>query len=185
MQRTDEQLVAACRAGDESAWEVIVLRHQKILNSIPRRAGLGDDLAADILQDVFTTLFERLETLEKPEFLRAWLITTTRHKTIHLIRRETRGRPRSIDDDEGEFAFEIADVRPLADEVLVKLERDERIGRAFDELDDRCRRLLTMLYLAAETLPYTDVSEQLGIPLGSIGPTRARCLQKLVKFLPE
>lgn len=185
MHRKDEELVKACREGDESAWEAVTLKYQNLLYSIPRRAGLGKDLASDVLQEVFTTLYLKLDKLEKPEFLRAWLITTTKHKTIHLISRETRGRPRSIDDDENDTAFEIADAAPLADDILITLERERQIEEAFTNIDDRCRRLLMMLYLDSDKVPYAEVAEALGLPLGSIGPTRARCLQKLLKFIPE
>lgn len=185
MHRTDEELVKACREGDESAWEAITFRYQNLLYSIPRRAGLGKDLASDVLQEVFTTLYIKIDLLEKPEHLKAWLVTTTRHKTIHLIKRETRGRPRSISDDENDPAFDIVDKAPLADEVLIRFEREDQIERAFSEIDDRCRRLLMMLYLESEKVPYAEIAKQLDIPLGSIGPTRARCLQKLLKFIPH
>jgi RNA polymerase sigma factor (sigma-70 family) len=185
MQRTDEELVMACRRGDESAWEEITYKYQNLLYSIPRRAGLGRDLAGDVLQEVFTTLFLKLDHLEKPEFLKSWLVTTTRHKTIHLIERETRGRPRSISDDENDPAFEIIDKAPLADEVLIKLEREAQIEKAFDEMEGRCRRLLTMLYVDSEKRPYTQIAEELQMPVGSIGPTRARCMEKLLKLIPE
>ncbi len=185
MHRTDEELVKACREGDESAWEAITYRYQNLLFSIPRRAGLGKDLAADVLQEVFTTLYVKLDQLEKPEFLKAWLVTTTRHKTIHLITRETRGRPRSISDDENDPAFDIIDKSPLADEVLIRFEREGQIEKAFTEIDKRCRQLLMMLYLESEKVPYSEIAERLDIPVGSIGPTRARCLQKLLKFIPH
>lgn len=183
MVQTDEELIKACRAGDETAWETIVYKYQNLLYSIPRRAGLSQDLAADVLQEVFMTLFEKLETLEKPEFLRAWLVTTAQHKTFHLISRETRGRPKSI--DENESFQEISDSRALPDETLIQLEKERQIEAALESLEERCRRLLTMLYLEPNPLPYTDVAEILKIPLGGIGPTRARCLKKLVKLLPK
>jgi RNA polymerase sigma factor (sigma-70 family) len=185
MHRTDEELVKACRAGDESAWEAITYRYQNLLFSIPRRAGLSSDLAADVLQEVFTTLYIKLDQLEKPEFLKAWLITTTRHKTIHLITRETRGRPLSITEDENDPALYIVDKSPLADEMLIRFEREDQIERAFQEIDVRCRQLLMMLYLESEKVSYGEIAERLKIPLGSIGPTRARCLQKLLKFIPK
>jgi RNA polymerase sigma factor (sigma-70 family) len=185
MHRTDEELVKACREGDESAWETITYKYQNLLFSIPRRAGLGKDLAADVLQEVFTTLYVKLDLLEKPEFLRAWLITTTKHKTMHLISRETRGRPRSIDDDENDPAFEIVDKSPLADDLLIRLEREEQIENAFTEIDGRCRNLLIMLYLDGDKVSYSEIADRLDIPLGSIGPTRARCLDKLLKLIPK
>lgn len=184
MTLTDEELVMACRGGDESAWEAITLKYQSLLFSIPRRAGLSRDLASDVLQEVFVTLFRKLDQLEKPEFLKAWLVTTTRHKTIHLIKRETRGRPISIDDVDHEHAFEIPDKSPLADDALIRLERETQIEAAFTHLDDRCRRLLVMLYMESEAISYAEIAENLQLPLGSIGPTKARCLQKLLKFIP-
>ena len=183
MHRSDEELVSACRDGDDSAWEAITYRYQRLLFSIPRRAGLGQDLAADVLQDVFTTLYIKLDKLEKPEFLRAWLVTTTKHKTIHTITRENRGRPIFLDDDEGDTAFEIADPGILADERMVRLERAQQIESALTLIDTRCRELLIKLYLDDEKVPYSEIADQLDIPLGSIGPTRARCLQKLLKFI--
>lgn len=185
MVQTDEELVKACRLGDESAWETIVYKYQNLLYSIPLRAGLSRDLASDVLQEVFTALFEKLETLEKPEFLRAWLVTTTQHKTLHLIQRESRGRPKSIDDTEGDVYFEISDSRLLQDETLIRLEREKQIEAALEAIEERCRRLLTLLYLEQNQTPYAEIARMLGIPLGSIGPTRARCLQKLIKLLPE
>ncbi|HEY0428639.1 MAG TPA: sigma-70 family RNA polymerase sigma factor [Pyrinomonadaceae bacterium] len=182
---TDEELVEACRRGDEFAWEMIVSKYQNMLFSIPRRAGLGSDLASDVLQEVFKTLFEKLDSLEQPQFLRAWLTTTTRHKTIHLIQRETRGRPKSLDDMEEESHFEFPDKAMLPDEVLIQLEKENQIETALAQIGERCRRLITMLYLETEQIPYTDVARILEIPLGSIGPTRSRCLQKLIKLIPD
>ncbi len=184
MIQNDSELVAACRNGDESAWESVVFKYQKLLYSIPRRAGLSADLASDVLQDVFITLYQKLDLLEKPEFLRAWLITTTRHKTIHLIKRETRGRPVSLTDENNEYAFDIPDSVPLADESLVRLEQQHKIEEALTQIDDRCRHLLILLYLEEEKVSYAEIAETIGIPLGSIGPTRARCLEKLLKLLP-
>jgi RNA polymerase sigma factor (sigma-70 family) len=185
MIRTDSELVSACREGDESAWEAIVYKYQNLLFSIPRRAGLGKDLASDVLQDVYITLFKKLDSIEKPEFLRAWLITTTKHKTIHLIKRETRGKPVPLSDENNEYVFDVPDKIPLADEAMIRLEQQNQIENALTLIEERCRRLLTMLYLEEEKVPYTEVADTIGIPLGSIGPTRARCLEKLLKLLPD
>ncbi|HQU83190.1 MAG TPA: sigma-70 family RNA polymerase sigma factor [Pyrinomonadaceae bacterium] len=184
--QTDVELIQACRAGDEAAWEELVFKYQKLLFSIPRRAGLNPEQAADVLQDVFTTLFEKLDSLEKPEFLRAWLLTTTRHKTIHFIQRELKRKPKSIDEsEENDQVFQIPDGMPLADEILIRFEKQKQIEEAFSKLEEPCQRLLTMLFLEKNERSYAEISEELGIPLGSIGPTRARCLQKLLKFMPE
>ena len=120
MFQNDEELVERARGGDESAWETIVYKYQNLLYSIPLRAGLHRDLAADVLQEVFTTLFQKIETLEKPEFLRAWLVTTTQHKTIHLIQRETRGKPKSIDELKAASAVKFLDRKLCPTKSLIR-----------------------------------------------------------------
>ena len=181
----DEELIAACRGGLEAAWEIIVYKYQNLIFSIPRRAGLDSDAASDVLQEVFKTLFEKLDSLEQPQFLRAWLTTTTRHKTIHFIQREKRGKIQPLFDEENEINYEVPDRAPLPDEVLIRLEKENQIEAALSKIDVRCRSLLTMLYLETDQIPYQQVADALDLPIGSIGPTRARCLKKLLKFLPE
>jgi RNA polymerase sigma factor (sigma-70 family) len=186
MFQNDEELIKRCRSGDESAWEEIVLKYQKLLISIPRRAGLAEDLAADVLQVVFTVLFEKLDSLATPEFLKAWLITTTRHKTFDLLKRETRIKSgHYLDDEENDDNFQLSDGSIPADEILIRIEQETQIEKAFALIDERCRRLLKMLYLESEQVSYGKIAEVLNIPAGSIGPTRARCLQKLIKMLPD
>lgn len=184
MAETDEELVKACLNGDESAWEKIVYKYQNLLYSIPRRAGVSRDFASDVLQEVFTALFEKLETLENPEYLRAWLITTAHYKTLQHIYREKRGKYKSIDEDE-ESNFDIPDSQLPPDEIFLQLEKEKQIEIALTSINERCRRLLTMLYLEQEPVPYADVAQFLNIPVGSIGPTRSRCLKKLIKLLPQ
>ena len=182
---SDEELVNACRGGDEAAWEQIVYKYQAMLYSIPKRAGLSQDLSADVLQEVFKTLFEKLNDIEQPQYLRAWLTTTARHKTIHLIQREKFGRINPLFDEENNLRYEVRDETLLADENLIRLEQANQIESAIGKIDERCRRLLTLLYFEVEPIPYEEIAMALNIPLGSIGPTRSRCLQKLIKFLPE
>jgi RNA polymerase sigma factor (sigma-70 family) len=181
----DEELVERARDGDESAWETIVYKYQNLLYSIPLRAGLHRDSASDVLQEVFTTLFQKIESLEKPEFLRAWLVTTTQHKTIHFIHREARGKPKSIDELESTTGFEVVDPALAPDEALIQLEEEKQIEDALAAVEERCRRLLTLLYLNQHQMPYAEIARMLDIPVGSIGPTRARCLEKLIKLLPK
>lgn len=182
---TDEALITACRAGAETAWETIVHKYQNLIFSIPRRAGLDGDAAEDVLQEVFKTLFEKLNSIEQPQFLRAWLTTTARHKTIHYVQREKRGRIQPLFNEENEINYEVPDRALLPDEVLLRLEKENQIEAALSKIDDRCRRLVTMLYLETEQIPYQEIADALDLPVGSIGPTRARCLKKLLKFLPE
>ena len=146
MAQSDEELLRACRRGDEAAWEALVRRYQRLVYAVARRAGLDEDAAADVFQDVFATLLENVEAIEQPSRLHAWLVTTARRKTWLAIKRSRR-------------------------------------AVALDELDERCRLLLTMLFYRADTPPYSEVAAALGTTEGSVGPTRARCLKKLLGAL--
>src|ERR687890_835146 len=138
-----EQLLAACRRGDEGAWEALVLRYQRLIYAIPRRAGLDEDAAAEIFQDVFTTLLESIETIEQPSRLQAWLVTTAKRKTWRGV---GPARPlRSLSAEEGEAVGEmyaLADEGVPPDEALARLEEQHLVRAALSDLDGRCRTLL-------------------------------------------
>ncbi|HSB28198.1 MAG TPA: sigma-70 family RNA polymerase sigma factor, partial [Pyrinomonadaceae bacterium] len=85
MQISDAQLIKECRRGDEAAWESLVRRYQKLIYAIPRRAGLDEDEAAEVFQEVFTALLRQLENIEDPDRLHAWLVTTARRITWKMI----------------------------------------------------------------------------------------------------
>src|SRR5205085_12491166 len=88
LERSDAELVKACRSGDESAWNALVDRYQRLIFAIPRRAGLSEEQASDILQEVFLTLFEKLDDIEQPDRIRSWIVTTAKFKTWGLVRSE-------------------------------------------------------------------------------------------------
>lgn len=186
MKDSDLELVLACRRGDQLAWEKLIRRYQRLIYAIPLRAGLDEDHAADVFQDVFATLFQKLNDIEEPERIQAWLVTTARRKTSRLISK-AHIRPRldaNVDLPTDESAA-ILDEAPLPDEQLIILEEQHRIRTAVSRLDERCRNLLRMLFYDAEPPSYTEIAASLGIPEGSIGPTRARCLGKLLRMLQK
>lgn len=185
MDESDLQLVSACRRGDQLAWEKLVRRYQRLIYAIPRRAGLSEDLAAEIFQDVFTTLFEKLNDIEDPERLKAWLVTTTRRRTLRTILRMPDSLRSDSDDEETSRAEAIRDESPLPDEQLLILEEQHRIRTAVSQLDERCQTLVELLFYQREPPTYAEVAKVLGVPEGSIGPTRARCLGKLLRILTK
>jgi len=185
MEETDLELVLACRRGDQLAWERLIRRYQRLIYAIPLRAGLDEDHAGEIFQDVFTTLFQKLNDIEQPEKLQAWLVTTTRRKTLHAISKALVHQRSDVNTDELHLVAAIRDEAPLPDEQLLILEEQHRIRTALSSLDDRCRTLLQMLFYGAEPPSYADVAAALGIPEGSIGPTRARCLAKMLRLLKK
>lgn len=182
MDDSDLQLVLACRRGDELAWEKLIRRYQRLIYAIPLRAGLDEDQAAEIFQDVFTTFFQKLNDIEEPEKLQAWLVTTARRKTWRTI---AKSQFRTREDAETDSAATVRDETPLPDEQLLILEEQHRIRTAVSMLDERCQKLVQMLFYQAQPPSYAEIAASLGIPEGSIGPTRARCLGKLLRILKK
>jgi RNA polymerase sigma factor (sigma-70 family) len=188
MEPSDKQLLLSCRRGDESAWETLIRRYQRLIYAIPRRAGLDDDQAAEVFQEVFTTLFQKLNDIDDPDRLHAWLVTTAKRKTWRLIsksRQTSQTHSSDAQEGTGEELARVPDDAPLPDETLLKLERQHEVRTALGSLEERCRKLLTMLFYEPETPPYSEIAMALKISEGSIGPTRARCLQKMLRLLDK
>jgi RNA polymerase sigma factor (sigma-70 family) len=181
MEPSDEALIQACRRGDQAAWELLVERYQRLIYSIPRRAGLDEDLAADVFQRVFATLVQKLDKIEHPERIGAWLTTTARREVWRISRRERTVATLASADEE--LVDDIPDGALSPDELLVRLEDQHKVRVAVTTLNERCRRLLILLFYQAEPPAYTEIALMLGTSEGSIGPTRARCLQKLRRLL--
>jgi RNA polymerase sigma factor (sigma-70 family) len=181
----DAELVARCRAGSQVAWRALVTRFQRLIYTVPRRAGLDDDAAGDVFQATFTRLFEHLERLQQPERVQAWLVTTARRETLRWL--AERSRPHvsagSGDEDDDDPLAAVPDPSPLPDALLDDLQQQHRLRRALERLDERSRTLLELLFLADPSPPYAEIAARLGMPEGSIGPTRARALQKLRALL--
>jgi len=179
----DAKLIEACRKGDESAWNELVERYQRLVFAIPRRSGLSEAQSADILQEVFLTLFEKLDEIEQPERIRSWLVTTAKFKTWGNIRRD---KGLYSPETEEEMELEMANLRddaPLAEDSLVQLEEQHMIRTALKKLEERCQQILSMIYLTEPSASYAEVAEAIGVGATSISPLRTRCLKKLEKIL--
>lgn len=181
----DRALVEACLGGDSQAWEALISRYQRLIYSIPIRAGFSPIDAADIFQSVCLTLFQKLKTLRKREKVSSWLMTTTTRECWRLVekrRRET--GPRVYDDDyERDLISQLKSAEPLADQRRIDFECQQHVRDALEALPERCRVLITMLFYSREEPSYADIARQMKLPLNSVGPTRARCLQKLKRLL--
>jgi RNA polymerase sigma factor (sigma-70 family) len=185
MEPTDTQLLLACAAGDDAAWELLIERYQRLIYTIPRRAGLDEDQTAEVFQDVFATLVDKLKEIEQPERLQAWLVTTARRKTWRVLLRDHK-RTSAADDESVEYqAGKVADPAPLPDELLLKLEEQHQLRAAVKAMDPRCRKLLGLLFYSSEPLSYLEIARILKTTEGSIGPTRARCLKKLLRLIAK
>ena len=172
-------LVRSAAAGDRQAWERLVDRFSGLLWSILAAYRLSNADAADVLQTTWLRLLENLERLRDPERVGAWLATTARREAQRALAQSGRVLPT---DDEWRLEPDTTTV-PTPEEVVVRSERDHLLWRAFARLPERCQRLLRILVVTAP--PYEEVAAALDMPIGSIGPTRARCLQRLKRVLVD
>lgn len=178
----DAALVARCRQGDGSAWQALVQRYQRLVFAIVRRMGDDEHAAADVFQTVFSRLLQHLPTLTDPSRLQAWIVTTAKREALLQRRRARRhvSMHRSGDDGEAAPDWDPVDEADGPEQQLDDLQQLHAVRRALDRMDERCRNLLGLLFNDSdERVPYEEVARRLGLPVGSIGPTRARCLGKL------
>lgn len=183
LERSDAELIRDCRSGSQKAWDELVARYQRLIFAIPRRAGLTDEQAADVFQEVFLTLFEKIDEIQQPEKIRSWIVTTAKFKTWATVR-SSKGlySPENEEEMEQEMA-NLPDKMPLADEMLIELEQQHLIRAALKQLEERCQKILSMLYLSQTTATYSEVAQVVGVGETSISPLRSRCLKKLEMLL--
>jgi RNA polymerase sigma factor (sigma-70 family) len=180
----DRDLIRRCQQGNEGAWQQVLNKYERLVYSIPLRYGLSREEAADIAQNTFTILIESLDTLSEDSRLGAWLATVTRRHTWRLLERNRR-----------EVASEGLDGADLVERAVLlgksnadsveHWELTEFLDTGLSQIGEPCRRLLLALYFEPEPSSYAEVGARLGMPIGSIGPTRARCLKRLRRVLVE
>jgi RNA polymerase sigma factor (sigma-70 family) len=165
-------VVRAANQGDRDAWNALVARYSGLIWSVARAHRLGDADAADVVQATWLRLVEHLGEIRDAERVGAWLATTARRECLRVLRVGQRHVLTDGFDLPDEAAGAALDARMLAGE------RDAALWRAFGRISVRCRALLRML--AADPAPsYEEVGAALDMPIGSIGPTRGRCLDQL------
>jgi len=168
-------LVARARDGDTQAWDALVERYAPLIWSICRKYRLGRDDADDVGQRVWLRLVDQLDKFREPAALPGWLVTTTRRE-CGRVWRAARGPHAVVCALDAE---NIPDERAgAAEQDLLAAERYAALREAFTDLPPVGQRLIAML-IADPPVPYAEISARLGIPVGSIGPTRRRCLDKM------
>lgn len=180
-------LVRAALDGDKASWEVLVQRYSGLVWSVARGYRLGAADAADVYQTTWLRLAEHLGRLSNPGQVGAWLATTARHEAL----RTARGAARVIPSDDATMVAlghvdEYSPERAALDAEQARLdaERYARLWLAFSGLPDHCRQLLRIM-IAAPPPSYAEIAAALDMPVGSIGPTRARCLRRLREQMAE
>jgi RNA polymerase sigma factor (sigma-70 family) len=177
-------LIRGCLAGDQAAWNALVDRYAALIYSIPLKYGFDPADAADVFQSVCVTLLEKLGTVRAPSGLAAWIITTTSRQCHSVARQQQRELARTVADGLVSPWAEPVDPEQLPEEELLSVERQHAVRAAVAQLPDPCRRLVEALFTDnVERATYQQLADGLGMPLNSLGPTRARCLEKLRKLL--
>jgi RNA polymerase sigma factor (sigma-70 family) len=178
-----ERHVQAARAGDGTAWRQLVDGHTGLVWSVVRGFRFDEETSKDVFQTVWLRLAEHLDRIREPAKLASWLGQTARNECIGVVRQRSRLVP---DDDvvlAGEPIERGSGSYPEPGERLELEESRQAVAAAFHRLPSRCQQLLRLLVMDPP-MPYDDISEMLEMPVGSIGPTRARCLEA-IRASPE
>lgn len=164
-------LVDKARAGDADAWRQLCLRLKNVAWKTINSFHLGDADAQDVFAAVFFRLADKLDTIREPDALPGWIARTTRNEVYTKLRSRRRHLP------VGDIGDDVADVSDPAEDLL-NGELLAAVHAALGHLGEDCQTLIRLL-TAEPPIPYKAIAEQLGMPIGSIGPTRERCLSKL------
>lgn len=175
----DKSLLEACRRGDRRAWSRLIERYERLVFAIPRSMGLSEEDSADVAQATLLALLQQLDQLDEPDRLRAWLVTVARRQSFRAVERLQRDRALATSS-----ASEAATTAyPDGGSMEIRLANLAWVHQALAQLPERCQRLLLALYDDDEAPSYAQIAQRLGMPQGSLGPTRSRCLDALRKVL--
>jgi RNA polymerase sigma factor (sigma-70 family) len=169
-------LLVRAAAGEESAWRELVARYQALVHAVVRAHRIPATDGEDVFQEVFLRLYRHAHRIDDPRALTRWVAVTSRNLCLdHLARR---GRERIDSDPEDR-----PDPGPEPGAFLERQERAQAVREALASLTDRCQELLRVLYYEQESPDYRAAAARMGVPVGSIGPTRGRCLARLLAAL--
>lgn len=168
------RMMRAAAAGDTHAWEQLIDKYGRLVWSITRDFKLLESDAADVFQITWMRLIEHANRIEHPERVGSWLAATARNECLRCLA----SRKRVVLATEESVLDGFAEQGPDVDEALLAGERAQTVRKAMTQLPRRWQELLELL-MSDPPVSYTEISDKLGLPIGSIGPTRGRCLARL------
>ncbi len=175
---TTAELLLAASQGDQSSWDALFKQFSPLVRSVVASYRLDHETAADVCQTVWMRVFEHADRIRQPERLGAWMATTARNESLRCIKRLQRARPA------GELEEEVDATAPSPDELAIDDETLRDALTAFDKLPEDSQKLMRLL-VASPPLPYSEIAAKIGRPVGSIGPTRSRCIEALKSHMVE
>ncbi|MGH4027053.1 MAG: RNA polymerase sigma factor [Pseudonocardiaceae bacterium] len=173
-------LLLRARAGDQAGWDELVECFAPLVWSISRRYRLSGADAEDVAQSVWLRLFEHIDSIREPAALPGWLATTTGRECLRVLKANSRRNHEEIVVDRD---LPAPGHLPTAEDALLAAERNAAVRAAFARLPQHCQQLLVLL-IHDPPLSYAEIGDRLGLPVGGLGPTRARCLHKLRRCEP-
>lgn len=173
------ELVRACRKGDAAAWSELLERYGRLIWSVALRSGARNDEAQEVFQRTWVAVVGGIQDLKRPDRLASWIASTARFQTFQLFD-ESRRRRRGVSLDEAGADQTLVDDR--TEESIARSQEVAMLHEALDEMDKRCRDLLSLLFFEDPAPDYQEISRRTGLAVGSIGPIRARCLKRLKKL---
>ena len=171
MAQSHGDLLQLAASGNQAAWNDLVERFDQMVWSVARSFRLDDATAKDVSQTVWLKLIENISNIQDPERLPGWLATTCRREAIRVSKLRDRVIPT-------EFEYDVEDESASFESLMVDDEESRTLVDAFGRLSEGCRQLLRLLTVEP-ALSYDQISEATGRPVGSLGPTRARCIERL------
>ena len=167
---SDRDLIESCLRGEQTGWTQLLAKYERLIYSVARALCPDREDCSDVFQNVCLALYQNLARLRSDQIVSAWLITVTRRQAYMMIR----AKKPYVQIEENELVAQ-AKVDLIAQEFEMEL--------AVARLDERCQRLIRFLYFDSSEPGYAEIAADLGMLVGSIGPTRARCLDKLKKLV--
>lgn len=181
------ELIGACVDHQSGAWDEFLRRYANLIYSTILRVGLPEEDAQDAFQTTALAIYEDLGRLRNREGVASWLVGIAYRQAINRIRSRTRARETPLD-EAGDGIGKVtdpADPGDLPERIRIELEQAQQVAEALEHVPTRCRRLLQILFYEEPAPDYAEISRREGIPVGSIGPTRARCLEKMRRIFEE
>ncbi|MGI8924498.1 MAG: RNA polymerase sigma factor [Fimbriimonadales bacterium] len=178
-----DKIFAKCRIGDQAAWSALVQKYQNLVYSIPTRMRLGREDCADVFQTTFVALAANIDRIEQAAALPKWLSVTASREALR-IKRIAGSHQTVSESDKLSLDEVVASEERSAEASAIDAVEAEVVRSAVGGMDKKCRELLSLLFFEND-VAYSEVSERTGMPVGAIGPTRSRCLDKLRKTLAD
>lgn len=181
LEPTTSELVKQCLAGQQTAWESLLSRYERLIYHTVMQTGMNTDEAADVFQAICIIWLQELGRLRDPEHLGAWLVTTTRRECWARLKRN-----RAIEGEDLETLLKGVATPEESPEALTTQNEDANaVRQALLQLPEPCRTLLQLFFYNPNQLSYLAIARQLKMPVNSLGSTRNRCLAKLKEILQQ